>query len=144
MDIMNGLTAISKALDIVRVLRDIESQSNDATFKMEVAELHSALADAKIALSDAKETISEKDKEIKSLKEIQSEKMRVVKYKGYNFGIDEEGSSIGRPFCPVCEQERGLQVQIVRASSNHDLCPKCHALYSSYPWQLPKEKIPSS
>lgn len=144
MDIMSGLTAVSKGLDIVRTLKEIENKSNDATFKMQIADLHSALADAKIALADAKEALADKDRKIKELKEVQAGKSRVVRYKGFNFEIDEKGDATGRPFCPVCEQERGLQVQIMRADSRHDLCPKCHGIYSDYPRKLPLEMLPTA
>lgn len=142
MDIMSALTAVSKGLDIVRALKDIETKSNDATFKLQMAELHSTLADAKMALSDAREALTEKDIEIRNLKTVQSDKMRVVRYKGYNFGVDDHGVSIGRPFCPACEQKQGLQIQISRATSRHDLCPNCKAIYSGYAYRLPPEYLP--
>lgn len=141
MDVMSGLTAVGKALEIVKTLKDLEGQINDANFKLQVAELHSSLADAKIALADAKETIAEKDREIVKLKEVQANKKAVVAYQGFNFGLDENGASIGRPFCPVCEQERGLQVQIMRGTAKRDLCPKCKGIYSDYPWRLPPEEL---
>ena len=136
MDIMNGLTAVSKAIDIARALKGIEGHVNDATFKLQIAELHSALADAKIALADAREELASKESEIKRLNEIQGSKMRVVAYKGYNFGIDVENTPIGRPFCPICEQKQNLQVQLVRGSSTHDLCPSCKGIYADYPRKL--------
>ena len=144
MDIVSGLTAVGKALEIVRVLKDLEGQINGATFKIQIADLYSALADAKIALADAREELSSKDSEIAKLKTIRSTKKPVVSYRGFNFGLDENGDSVGRPFCPVCEQERDLQVQIMRATSTHDLCPKCQGIYSGYAWKLPSEHLPKN
>lgn len=144
MDVMMGLTAVSKGLDIVRTLRDIEVKSNDAAFKLNIADLHGALADAKIALADAKEALAEKDRKIRSLEEVQAGKMPIVRHNGFSFGINDDGSSIGRPFCPTCEQQHGLQIQIMRADSTHDLCPKCHGIYSDYTRKLPEKLAPKN
>ena len=144
MDLMGGLTAVSKGLEIVKALRDLESKVNDSSFKFQIAELYTALADAKIALADAKEELAERDKVIAHLKTVQDSKMPVVNYRGYNFGIDESGDSIGRPFCPACEKKDGAQIQITRGLSRHDLCPRCKAVYGTggYPWMLPDDKKP--
>ena len=142
MDIMTGLTAISQALDIAKKLRGFEKQLNDAEFKYQLAELYTSLSDAKIALADARLVIAERDAEIAQLKEKDSAKMRTVSYRGYNFGIDENGESIGRPFCPVCEKKEGMQIQITRGLRGvADLCPSCKAVYGSggYPWRLPDD-----
>jgi hypothetical protein len=141
MDIMTGLSAASKALEIAKSLREFESQINDATFKHQISELYLALADAKIALADARQEISDKDAEIAKLQAVEASKMRTVSHRGYNFGIDDSGKSIGRPFCPVCEKTKGIQVQITRGLSKHDLCPSCHAVYGTggYPWKLPDD-----
>lgn len=146
MDLMGGLSAVGKGLDIVKALRELEGQVNDSTFKYQIAELYTALADAKIALADAREEIAKRDSEIAHLKAVQDSKMPVVNHHGYNFGIDEDGDSIGRPYCPVCERKDGSQIQITRGVSSHDLCPRCHAIYGTggYPWRLPEEKKPKN
>ncbi|MCF6272162.1 MAG: hypothetical protein L3J37_03085 [Rhodobacteraceae bacterium] len=67
MDIVGGLSAASLALGLVKDLRDIDRSVDEATFKLKVAELTSALADTKISLSDAKLSMSDKDEQIRSL-----------------------------------------------------------------------------
>ncbi len=146
MDVVTGLTAVGKAIEIARSAKKLGDEINNAELKYQLAELYTLLADTKMALADAKQVIAEKDAEIEKLKKIQSSKMRTIKYRGYNFGIDENNKSIGRPFCPACEQKSGFQIQISRGISNHDLCPTCKAVYStsSYPWRLPEGyEIPS-
>ena len=141
MDLMIGLTAISQALDITRKLKDFENDLNNAEFKIQIADLYMALSSAKIALADTNQLLAEREAEIYRLKNHASNKMRTVSYRGYNFGIDEDGKSIGRPFCPVCEKKDDMQIQITRATSKHSLCPSCKAVYSSngYPWKLPDD-----
>lgn len=137
MDIMVGLSAISQAMDIAKKLKDLEKRTDEAEFKNQIADLYTALADAKMALADARQKLTEKDDEIASLKKADDLKMPTVTHGGYNFGLDEHGKSIGRPFCPVCEKTKGIQIQIMRGTSRHDLCPSCQAVYSDYPWKLP-------
>ena len=67
MDLMTGLSALSTATDLVKKLRDIERSSDEAAFKLAIAELQENLADAKISLSEARVMISEKTEEIKEL-----------------------------------------------------------------------------
>lgn len=145
MDLMSGIAAIQKSLEIAKALKELEAKFNDSSFKYQIAELYSALADARIALANAREEIASRDREIAELKSIKNTKMTVVSYRGFNFGIDESGDSIGRPFCPVCEKKDGLQIQISRGTSRHDLCPRCGAVYGtgSYPWTLPDGKNPN-
>lgn len=141
MDFMTGLAAVGKALEIVKSLREVEVKSNDAAFKLQVADLYTALADAKIALAEAKEQAGEQEREIKRLKDIQAKQMPTVSYNSYTFGIDENGKSIGRPFCPICEQECGHQIQLVRSlgPGRSDACPRCKAIYTDHPSKLPDE-----
>ena|SRR6056297_2200028 len=141
MDIMTGLAAVGKGLEIVKTLREVEVKTNDAAFKLQIAELHTALADAKIALADAKEQAGEREREIKRLKDIQANQMPTVSYSSYSFGIDENGKSIGRPFCPICERESGHQIQLVRSlgPGRSDTCPRCKAIFSGHPSKLPDE-----
>lgn len=145
MDIMGGLSALSRAIDIAKAMKDLEDQFQDSEFKLQVAELRTALADAKIALADAREALYEKDLEIAALKAVQNSKHPVVRYRGFSFGLDENGDSIGRPFCPICEQKSDLQVQISRGTPNHDLCPNCKGVYGKdYPWRLPVDQLPKN
>ena len=69
MDLMTGISAATQAVQLVKELRSIDRSVDEATFKLKLADLTEALADTKIALSEARETISEKDSEIRSLKE---------------------------------------------------------------------------
>ncbi|PCI36707.1 MAG: hypothetical protein COB46_14480 [Rhodospirillaceae bacterium] len=145
MDIMTGLSAISEALKITNKLRELDKKFDKSEFKMQISDLYMALSDAKIALADAKLELSKKDVEIDKLKSVHDSKMRTSKYKGYNFGIDESGHSIGRPFCPVCEKTKDIQIQLTRTIiTGTDQCPSCKAAYSGYPWQLPPDYLETS
>lgn len=67
MDLMQGLSAVSAGLGIVKELRDLDRSVDEATFKLKLAELTSSLADAKFALVDAKEQSAELESRISEL-----------------------------------------------------------------------------
>ncbi|XIA64907.1 hypothetical protein ACFIOY_40220 [Bradyrhizobium sp. TZ2] len=62
MDIMTGLAAAAKALEIVKQLREVDERLSQAEFKLKIAELYSSLADVKMSLADAKEELATKNK----------------------------------------------------------------------------------
>lgn len=143
MDIISGLAAASQALEIAKQLREFDKSFQDAEYKLKIAELYTALSDTKMALADAREALQSKDATIADLKRVQAGKMRTVAYKGFNFGIDAKGEPIGRPYCNVCEQKTGLQVQI---SNVHGViyCSQCKTTHPASPKELPREFWPSS
>lgn len=67
MDIISGLTAAKLAVDLAKDLREIDRSVDEAAFKLKLADLTSALADAQVALSDAKLSINAKDEQIAGL-----------------------------------------------------------------------------
>jgi hypothetical protein len=64
MDVITGLGALSQALNIAKDLREIGRTYDEATFKLRMSELQSALADAKIGLSQSSERIVELEREL--------------------------------------------------------------------------------
>lgn len=140
-DIMTGLAAAGQALDIAKKLKELEKNFDSATFRLEIAELMTALADTKIALAEARATLSEKDAEIARLTAVVENKAPVVFYQGFNFGITPDGQSMGKPFCPACEKTKGTQIQIAELMDEHHQCPICQALYTNPP-KLPASLLP--
>lgn len=69
MDLVAGLSAASTAIGIAKDLREIDRGVDEATYKLKLAELASALADTKLALADAKTKISDLSSEIAKLSE---------------------------------------------------------------------------
>jgi hypothetical protein len=63
-DLVGGLTAAKLAIDLAKDLREIDRSVDEATFKLKLAELTSALAEAQVALSDAKIRIGELEQEL--------------------------------------------------------------------------------
>ena len=59
MDIIGGLTAAKIAIDIAKELRSIDRSLDEATYKLKLADLTSALADTQLALAEAKVKVGE-------------------------------------------------------------------------------------
>jgi exosome complex RNA-binding protein Csl4 len=124
MDLIAGLAATAKGLEIAKALRDIDRSMESAEYRSRIADLIDQLTDAKIALSEAKETIAEKDAEIRRLSDVQAAKVQTLRNKdGFNFGL-VDGQVNPLPFCPTCEQE-GKQVMFSELGSGTVYCSKC-------------------
>lgn len=59
LDIPTTLMALSKGLETLKIMREIDKDFDAAAYKAKIAELMGSVADAKIALIDANEQISE-------------------------------------------------------------------------------------
>lgn len=136
MDIVSGIAAASQALELVKKLREIDTDMKAAEVKLQMTDLYVKLADVRIALADAQSEIREKDAEIARLKEVNDGKLKTFTHNGYKFGIDETGNPLTRAFCPNCLSS-GHQMLISRGVGGHDICPKCKGTYSARDVNLP-------
>jgi hypothetical protein len=130
MDIMTGLSAVTQALNVANWLRGIEKGYDAAEFKLKIADLYSALAEAKMALADAKTEMDSKQAEIAALKAQFQVRANTVEHQGYKYERGSEGRPVGYPFCTVCESD-GKMIRTVHTGGQRDeaLCPKCKTLY---------------
>lgn len=137
MDIVAGISAAAQALDIAKKLREFDQDFKGAEYKLQIAELYTALAEVKIALADAQSEIQAKQAQIERLEAVTANRMRTIRVQGFNYGIGEDGRPLGKPFCPVCEQTSGMQIQISDGLAGHDLCPKCQGIFDARKTNLP-------
>ena len=132
MDFVLAITSLTKGLEVLKSLNDIDKSFDIASYKIKIAELMSTLADGKIALITAREEISDKEKEIARLKESFRIKDSTMQYDGYSYRRDEEGNPVGRPYCPRCEQVDARLLLLVKVAGlrGEMNCPECKAQYS--------------
>ncbi len=133
MDIAGTIGAVASALTVVKELRDIDAQLDQATLKLKVPELTSALADAKLGLSEVSEQIRDKDRQIAGLKkDLRFRVEGLVEYRGFRYA-SAEGTPVGAPFCPICEQEHRFVrlVTLLREPGHPAGCPHCRAQFGS-------------
>lgn len=129
MDLPGALTGISTALTIVKQLNEIDARVDESTFKLKIAELTAALAEAKLGLVDAQEALREKDQELSSARaKLKFKAEETTRYKGMTYDI-KDGEPAGVPYCPVCEAD-GTFIKLVHYTTTAGLpwkCPKCKA-----------------
>ncbi|PAQ00761.1 hypothetical protein LRP31_07435 [Mesorhizobium mediterraneum] len=131
MDIPGTIAAVGSALSIVKEIRAIDTQIDQATLKLKIAELTSALADAKLGLVDVAQLLHEKAAQITKL-------TALVKYRAENL-VDQngfryeakDGKAFGPPYCPVCEA-KGIFLKLAQNRALPGIpyvCPSCKANY---------------
>jgi hypothetical protein len=128
MDFMGAIAAATKAYEGVKLLRDLEKNFDEASFKLRIAEITSNLADLKMALSEAKSEAAEKDAEILRLKKefaFRAEDTTVVH--GFRYEKSSAGLPQGLPFCPRCEKVDGRLIKLARSMARNAICPQCKA-----------------
>ena len=133
MDIMTTITAVSKGLEVLRTLKEIDTEFDRATYKAQIAELMSTLAEAKTSLLDAREDLRRKDSELAELKDaFEFVRDNTVVMRGMRYEKAPDGSAEGMPFCDRCERVDGRLIRIVGTSTKDGykaVCPQCKADY---------------
>lgn len=134
MDIAGSLSAVTAALGLVKELRDIDAQFDKAELKLKIADLTSALSDAKLGLVDISQELKAKEDEISRLRAtIEFRETKLIDKGQFRFFAGDDGKGKGLPICPVCEK-RGDFISVAQDRS-HGIgkityyCPKCKANY---------------
>jgi hypothetical protein len=142
MDIPLVLTTLSKSLEALKAIRDIDKDFDAASYRAKIAELMNSVADAKIALTEAQDEIAAKDKEITRLKDglkFREERTIFVRGRRYEKGSNEK--PIGMPFCERCDTVDGILIRIAGNFTKEGyvaICPQCKANYGQqhgYPYE---------
>jgi hypothetical protein len=132
MDIPIVLTSLTKGLELLKAIREIDKNFDAATYKGKIAELMSTVADAKNALTEARDELAARDQEIKRLKtNFQLKDDNTVRREDFLFASGEDGEPIGRPYCPRCEQIDGVLIKLTpnEGMRGNMLCPQCKTKY---------------
>lgn len=95
-----ALGSIKTASDIAKLIKDSGSTLEKAEIKLQIAELISALADAKIEMAGVQSEILEKDKTISALQDLLDARKNLVWEAPYYWV--EEGDKKDGPFCQKC------------------------------------------
>lgn len=141
MDISGALSAIGASLSIAKELKEIDASFDKAELKLKIAELTSALAEAKLGLVDVNEELHRKNDEIAELGRLLAHREASTAMRNNKrYFTNEAGEPKGPPICPVCERQ-GLLLQVVQDRSKgtagaYYACPKCKANYGLHPGVL--------
>ncbi len=131
MDIPTTLASVTAALGLVKELREIDTQVDQAEMKLKLAEITSALADAKMAVADASEEMQAREKDIAELNELLAYSSdHLTRYNGLYYD-QEDDKPTGHPYCTVCYSE-GMLIKLaenLNIGGAPSFCPKCKSSY---------------
>lgn len=130
MDITSGLAAASNALSIADWLRNVGKNYDAAEYKLKIADLLCALADAKLALNQAKENELAHANEVARLKESFERKGTLVRARHHQYFSDAEGQPTGYPVCPSCLVSGVLVETVPKGNFRSSQCPACDKDFS--------------
>lgn len=98
------LTSLKVAWEVAKGLKIATEALDDANIKFQIANLISALADAKIEASENTEKISKLEKIINRRKSFI--------FRDGRYYLNEDGSEEEGPFCPCCYDSKSKEVHL--------------------------------
>ena len=119
-----AVAGISGAIAIAKNLKDFDSQKNEASYKLQLSDLISTLADAKMGMAELKDSLREKDNEIRSLKEDLKIKENIV-YNDPYYQIKTDENKMEGEYCKVCYDDLGKLIRLEQLSEFSWVCGKC-------------------
>ena len=126
------LTSVKTAVEIAKLIKDSDSNLEKAEFKLQLAELISALADAKIELTEVQDLLIEKDNKIAELQGAFELKDKLVKKYDAYYTIGASGNAIGDPYCLSCWESRQkvYSIQVFSKDFRIKVCAVCNSQYA--------------
>lgn len=121
---MDVVSAVSNSIALVKRLREISKNIEEAEFKNLLADLAGELADVKLEVADLKEKIALLQEENRVLKEVTPEKEQ--KPIGTKWGCYQFEGEDGL-FCTGCWDSKRKKIRTNRATSRFRTCPVCKA-----------------
>lgn len=122
-----ALGSIKAAADIAKLIKDSGSSLEQAEIKLQIAELISALADAKIEIAGIQSEMIEKDKELKLVMDKLEIHNSVIWEKPYYWTI--QGDEKDGPYCQKCYDVDRQLVRLQGSSSKGWSCRSCNSSY---------------
>ena len=101
---LESLTFITKAMSLAKSLKQSSDAMGNAEVKMQIAELMSALADAKVESVDANRHIADLEAQLKTKSEMR------WNGKAYN-RVTDDGDKEGA-YCPTCFDDRSKEIRL--------------------------------
>lgn len=126
--------SLKSAFDLIKTIKAASDALGDAEFKLKIADLYVALADAKTASVDLQEALSEKDKEIERLKtQWRRTADETVARGAFRYRKGQDGTAVGLPFCSRCLAVDGRLIETTYVQGHGTQmckCPQCSAAYA--------------
>jgi hypothetical protein len=121
------LGSIKTATEIAKLIKDSDVSLEKAETKLKLAELISALADAKIEVTEVQQTLLDKDTEIRKLQEQFKLKQKLQWEQPYYWLMDDANKS--GPFCQHCYDKAQ---ELIRLQGNGEGYWECKVCKNNY------------
>ncbi|MEW5832540.1 MAG: hypothetical protein AB1763_06885 [Campylobacterota bacterium] len=125
---MDIISSVSTSIELLKRLREISKNIEEAEFKNLLADLSNELADIKLEVAGLKEKIvilQEENRVLKLTLPDKDEKPIGTKWGCYLFENDDG------LYCTGCWDSQRKKIRTNRATSRHRLCPVCKAAIGS-------------
>lgn len=122
------LGSVKTATEIAKLLKDSDLSLEKAEMKLKLADLISALADARIETAEIQSLIAEKDDRIKQLKTALETKENIKYEKPYYWlgsGAERDG-----PYCQHCFDKDGKLIRLQSNGNGYWDCKVCKNGYA--------------
>ena len=128
MDIITGITTALATLktgyEIKKLAGNLDSEVEQGELRIEVRKLQDLLIQSKDEILNNREFLREKDKRIAELEDLLKFKSKLVRKDGMYFEADENGNSIGDPYCSNCWESNNKMIHLNDFGGLHK-CPSC-------------------
>jgi hypothetical protein len=121
------LSSIKTAIDIAKALKDTDLSLEKAETKLQLAELVSALADAKIQIAEFQDLLLSKEQENKALMDKLSQK-EALRFDGKMYWITQEDATEDGPFCQKCNDANEKLIRL-QDWGDYWICMNCDKSY---------------
>lgn len=121
------LTSIKTATDIAKGLREADLSLEKAEHKFKLAELMTALAEARIATASVQEEVLSRDRQIRELQEKLSMRTSMI-YVAPSYWQEKDGKHEG-PFCQQCYDSDSKAIRLQAAESGVWRCQTCSRVF---------------
>lgn len=126
------LSSIKTATDIAKVIKESDASLEKAESKLKLAELISALADAKIQIADIQQVLMEKDAELRSATEQLVVKEKLHWESPYYWLL--EGTRKEGPYCQHCYDKNHALIRLQGNREGYWECKVCKNTYTDSSW----------
>lgn len=123
------LTSLKTATDIAKLIRESDVTLEKAETKLKLAELVSALADAKIDAAEIQQVILDRDEEIRTLKAASKIRAELIWKQPCYYMPNVDG--VEEPYCQQCYDSESKLARLHTDGAGRFSCSVCKQTYST-------------
>jgi hypothetical protein len=129
-----AVASIKAAADIVRMVYDSGQSLAHAELKVKLAEIATALADARLDLAGVQEVLAERDRRIKELEEAFEIKDALIQWHDAYYSIGADGKPAGDPYCLRCweVEHKRYHLHCEARDRRVNVCSNCNKRYDAH------------